>query len=287
MKKKYQDFLMILVYTREQPIYLSPLTGFIKKKGNRNAIRRHHIPPPPEADSMLLQVTVGCAHNQCAFCNMYRDVRFRMIQMEQIEADLEEARGIYPKAERIFLVNGDAFVLNARRLKEIAGKIGEYFPECNTISMYASIRNIESKTDAELNELRKHGINDLYIGVESGSDDVVAKMNKGHTAEEAGKQLYRLNQAGIGHIDNIVLGLAGTGRGIENAQRSAAFLNNVKPKSIWIGTLAVLEGTPLFEQIAAGRFIQASEREKLLEEKAFLNRLDLKISAYTATTPPI
>ena len=124
--------------------------------------------PPPEADTPLLQVTVGCAHNQCTFCGMYRDVTFRRIPMDQIEADLEELRGIFPKSERIFLVNGDAFVLKPSALKEIAEKIKRIFRECRTISMYASIRDIKAKSDHELIELRNIGLNDLYVGVESG-----------------------------------------------------------------------------------------------------------------------
>ncbi len=109
--------------------------------------------PPPEADTPLLQVTVGCAHNRCTFCGMYRDVTFRRIAMAQIEADLRELRSIFPRSERIFLVNGDAFVLKTSRLKEIAEKVKHILPECRTISMYASIRNIRAKNDRELAEL--------------------------------------------------------------------------------------------------------------------------------------
>jgi len=169
--------------------------------------------PPPEADTPLLQVTVGCAHNHCSFCAMYRDVTFRKIPMTQIEADLQELRGIYKKAERIFLVNGDAFVLKAETLLEIAEKIKAVFPECRTISMYASIRNIKAKSDRELEALRAVCIDDLYVGVESGWDEVLAHLNKGHTVAEAKHQLDRLNRLGINHIANLMLGTAGRGKG--------------------------------------------------------------------------
>lgn len=232
--------------------------------------------PPPEADSLLLQVTVGCAHNRCDFCDMYRDVTFRRIPMDQIEADLQETRGLFPKAVRIFLVNGEAFVLKTKFLKEIAEKIQRVFPECRTISMYASIRNIQSKTNRDLAELKQMGINDLYVGVESGWDHVLGRINKGHTVEEAKHHLDRLNKAGINHIANLMLGAAGSGKGIENARFTAAFINQTKPKLIWVGTLAIFEGTELYAQMKQGSFIPATEMEILEEEKTLIRNIELE-----------
>ena len=232
--------------------------------------------PPPEADSLLLQVTVGCAHNRCRFCDMYRDVSFRRIPMDQIEADLQEARGIYPKAERIFLVNGDAFVLKAKRLNEIAEKIKSVFPECRTISMYASIRNIQSKSDQDLQELHRQGINDLYVGVESGWDEVLTRSNKGHTAAEARHQLDRLHRAGIKHVANLMLGVAGSGSGRVNARITADFLNHTRPGLIWVGTLGIFEGTELYADMQQGSFVPATEMEILEEEKRLIEGIELE-----------
>jgi len=232
--------------------------------------------PPPESDTPLLQVTVGCAHNQCTFCDMYRDVSFRRIQMDRIEADLKELRSIYPKAERIFLVNGDAFVLNTNTLKKIAEKIHRIFPECRTISMYASIGNIKAKSDLDLLELKNLGINDLYVGVESGWDKVLKRINKGHTAAEAAHQLDRLNRFGIHHIASLMLGVAGTGNGLENARLTAEFLNKTHPKLIWVCTLAIFEGTALHAETEQGTFTPARELEILEEEKALIKRIELQ-----------
>lgn len=231
--------------------------------------------PPPEADTPLLQVTVGCAHNRCTFCDMYRDVSFRRIPMDRIEADLQELRAIFPKSERIFLVNGDAFVLKTSSLKAIAKTINRIFPECRTISMYASIRNLKAKSDHELSELRDLGINDLYVGVESGWDTVLKHINKGHTVAEARHQLNRLNRAGIHHIANLMLGVAGVGNGLENARLTARFLNQTRPNMIWVGTLAIFEGTELCSEIARGTFIPATELEILEEEKALIDAIEL------------
>ena len=241
--------------------------------------------PPLEADSMLLQVTVGCAHNRCRFCNMYRDVKFRMVEIEQIKKDILEARQIYPKAERVFLVNGDAFVLPTKRLKEIAQLIIESFPECRTISMYSSIRNIRGKSDTELRELKNLKIDDLYVGVESGSATVIKNINKGHTVDEAARQLQRLNNIGINHISNLMLGVAGHGKGLENARHTAAFLNQVHPKLIWVGTLAPFKGTELYQEIEAGEFVQATELEILLEEKELIRSLNLENTTFYGVHP--
>ena len=232
--------------------------------------------PPPEADTPLLQVTVGCAHNRCTFCDMYRNVTFRRIPMDQIEADLRELRGIFSKSERIFLVNGDAFVLKTKTLKAIAEKINRIFPECRTISMYASINNIKAKRDHELKELRDIGINDLYVGVESGWNEVLKHINKGHTMAEAKHQLDRLNRAGINHIANLMLGVAGIGNGLENARLTAEFLNQIRPSLIWVGTLAIFEGTSLHTEMERGSFIPATELEILEEEKALIDAIELE-----------
>lgn len=232
--------------------------------------------PPVEADTMLLQVTVGCAHNKCTYCNMYRDVKFRVVEIDQIEQDLQEARHIYRKAERIFLVNGDAFVLPAKRLEEIAHKIHHYFPECRTITMYASINNIKHKSDRDLDLLKKLGINDLYVGVESGWDKVLRHINKGNTVTEAREHLLRLNDRGIRHMALLMLGIAGAGNCRENAIYTANFLNETKPRLIWAGTLAVFENTELFRAIEEGDFTHPTELEILEEEQELIRNINLE-----------
>lgn len=232
--------------------------------------------PPVEANSMLLQVTVGCAHNECTYCNMYDDVKFRVINTDQIEWDLKESRQMYRNVERIFLVNGDAFVLSARQLKKIAEMIHGYFPECKTITMYASIQNIQSKSDEDLKELKACGINDLWVGVESGWNQVVLDIKKGYTVDEAKTELARLNAVGINHMAGLMLGVAGKDKGLENAKQTAAFLNETKPKLIWAGTLGLFEGTPMANDAKNGLFLPASEIEILEEEKELIRSINLE-----------
>lgn len=232
--------------------------------------------PPFEANSLLLQVTVGCSHNACTFCTMYKDTCFQVSPMEEIERDLLEARKQYRVVRRIFLVNADAFVLSADKLKKIAQKINEIFPEVQTIAAYASVKNIIDKTDEDLVELRKLKINELNIGVESGMDKVLKHLNKGYTLEEARIQLKRLNKAGMDFSANIILGAAGEKDSLENAIASSRLLNEVQPYLIFLATLHVDPGSELYEELQAGKFVENTLGENLNEELELLKRLELK-----------
>lgn len=186
--------------------------------------------PPYEANTLLLQVTVGCAHNACTFCSMYRDVRFSMENLEQIENDLQEAKLIYGSLKRIFLVNGDAFVLSYSRLKPIAELIHKYFPEIEVITMYASIDNIKRKTDTELKALAQLRINELWVGAETGHAETLHYYNKGFQLHDSYSQLERLNDASIQFYFGFMYGAAGKTKGIKNAEATARLINATKPK---------------------------------------------------------
>ena len=201
--------------------------------------------PPFEAGSFLLEVTKGCSHNQCSFCTMYRDVPFRLLSMEDVETQIRDASVYATLINRVFLENGDAFVLSADKLKEIAELIHSYLPRVGTIAMYASIKNIRGKTDEELKTLRQMGINELNIGVESGLDEALEYMNKGYTSDEASYQLNRLKKAGIDYGANIIFGCAGPNLRKENAIATAKLLNETKPYLIFTGTFHADPGCPL------------------------------------------
>ena len=211
--------------------------------------------PPFEASSLLLQVTVGCSHNDCSFCTMYKDVQFRMSPMQEIEADLQQARAKYPNVKRIFLVNADPIALRYDKLKRIATRINEVFPEIETIAAYATIQNLRNKTVEQLKDLRALKINELNIGVESGMNEVIQNMNKGYTLEEAKKQLKKLNDAGMDFSLNIITGAAGTEKYMQNAIANAELLNEVQPYLIFVATLHVDPGSKLLEDMKAGRFV--------------------------------
>lgn len=211
---------------------------------------------------------------------MYRDTCFQISPMDEIESDLQEARDEYGPVSRIFLVNADPFVLSAAQLKAIAEKINAVFPEVETIAMYASVKNIIGKTDEELKELRNLKINELNIGIESGMDEVLRHLNKGFTLEEARTQLKRLRNAGIDFSANIILGAAGTEKSLENAIADSELLNEVKPYLIFLATLHVDPGSPLYDEMQAGTFRENTLGQNITEELELLKRLKLEGTAF-------
>ena len=241
--------------------------------------------PPYEANSLLLQVTLGCSHNKCTFCYMYPDVKFTVCPMEQVEADIDEAARYCPDIERVFLEHGDAFVLSADRLMQVADAIHRKLPKAETIAMYASIQNIKHKTDAELRRLRDAGINGLDIGVESGLDAALQYMNKGHTAMEAEEQLLRLTKAGIDYSFNAILGCGGSDLWKENAEATAALINAVQPQLLFIGTLHARPGCKLYGDMKSGVFKECTCGQLLDEQEQLIRCLDLKDTYYFGSHP--
>lgn len=232
--------------------------------------------PPSEAYTLLLQVTSGCSHNKCSYCNMYKDVQFKTESLEQIEKDLIEAKKFHANTKKIYLLNGDPFALSANKLKLIAELIRKHLPHCETISMYSSIKNIQDKTTEDLKALKALGINDLYIGIETGHDESLRHINKGNTSQEAREQLQRLNNASIDFISIIMYGVAGQGKGVENALATAELLNSVRSKAIALMNLTLIPGTELYQEVIAGNFVEASQQEKLVEVKTLIENLNLK-----------
>lgn len=235
--------------------------------------------PPVEANTFLLQITAGCTHNACRFCNMYKDKSFHLIDEEILIENLQEEkkiRDIYGRPHRrMFLADGDVFSLSADKLEEKINLIRKYHPDVETFAMYAAIRNLKHKTDEELLRLKEIGVNDLYIGYESGLDDVLASMNKGHTIEDAITQAERLNKVGISHNALIILGLAGKGRGEESGRATADLINKIKPKMTRLATLSIFENTELYKDIEEGKFVVPGETEILTEEKTIIENIEL------------
>lgn len=241
--------------------------------------------PPFEAESLLLQVTTGCSHNKCVFCSMYSDVPYRVSPVEEIDADIREAKANFRgKNRRAFLENGDAFSLSADRLKAVAEKINAAFPDFEYISAYASVKNIKDKSLRDLKELRSLKINKINIGVESALDDVLAFLGKGYTAEEAFVQLEKLGEAGMEFGLNFMLGAEGGGNFRRSAAANAEMINRVSPYMVFVGTLHAEEGCALYDEIARGRFRENTLRQLLDEEKQLLSGISAE-TAFFGTHP--
>lgn len=231
--------------------------------------------PPIEANSLLLQVTVGCTHNKCNFCTMYKDVSFQMETLEQIETDLVEARVRYKNVSRVYLLNADPFALKADKLETIAEMIIQYFPKVEVITMYAAVRNIMSKSMDELVRLRKLRVKELWVGIETGDESTLKRMNKGHELSAAYEQMERLNEAGIKHNDMYILGAMGKGHELEAAQSSAKIINQTKPNLIGVATMGIFPGSGLSKMAQDGIFIPATELEVLEELKELVRLIDV------------
>ncbi|MFI3252149.1 MAG: radical SAM protein [bacterium] len=228
---------------------------------------------PMEAYTQLLEVTIGCSHNKCSFCTMYRKTPFKMSPIEHIIEDLEELKAQGNEIKRFYLVNADPFVLSADKLIKIGELIHEYFPEVETITCYASIKNIMNKSVEDLKKLRALGYNQLHIGLETAYDPALKIMNKGFTNKDAYIQLGKLIEAGFEWDALLMLGVAGKSAGIENTNATIDLLNTYRPYMLSIMPTSVTPGSELEEICNNGEYIELTELEMLYEEINFLKAL--------------
>lgn len=194
--------------------------------------------------------------------------------MEQIEAELERVRSLGGNPKHVFLGDGNAFGLATKRLLEITDLIHRYFPGCQAINMDGTITNIQAKSREELLALRKAGIYHLYLGIESGLDDVLRYMGKDHNLDQAYRQIDRIQRAGFIFDAHIMTGIAGHGRGLENGTATAEFFNRTQPQRIINFSMFLFRSAPLFQEAQAKTFIPATELENLQEERLLLELLE-------------
>lgn len=219
---------------------------------------------------------------------MYKNQAFEVVEEKLIIDQLVKLHAKHKTIDRIYLTNGDAFALSYGRLKDIIGLIRSYYPSVQTIAMFASISNIKNKTNEELDSLRHLGVNEITIGFESGWDDVLRRMNKGHMSGEAVKECGRLTLAGMDYHFSIVAGIAGNMLGFENACITAEVLNRTSPRRIDLAGLTVYPNSDLAGFIKTGEFIESREFEMVQEIIELVRRL--KINTYidgTHCTVPI
>jgi radical SAM superfamily enzyme YgiQ (UPF0313 family) len=215
--------------------------------------------PPSEAESLILQVTVGCSHNRCTFCGMYRlpRQRFRAKRWDVIAADIAEAAALNARhgpIRRVFIGDGDALVLATAKLRRILTELRRRLPELRRVGIYGDARTILRKSVAELAELRELGLGIVYHGAESGDDAVLARVQKGSNAADAVAAAERLRQAGIRHSVMVMLGLGGSEHSDAHARATADLITAMDPPYVGALTTTLVPGTPLAEEAAAGRF---------------------------------
>ena len=234
----------------------------------------------------LIQITQSCTHNSCKFCTIYRDVPFRMQPMEWLEEDLRELQVLAPNAKTIQLLSANPLALSFDRLMPRLQLIRKYLP--NLQHMYAATRvdDIKNKTIEQLKVLRDIGVDEISLGVESGDDWTLQRVNKGYTAQDILEQCHKLEEAGIRYWMTFLNGVAGREHSHDHAVHSAEIFNQCHPMLVGTGGLTLFPGTPLLEEAGRGEFTPLDEREMMQELHTFLQHLtcDCELNTHHTST---
>jgi radical SAM superfamily enzyme YgiQ (UPF0313 family) len=228
------------------------------------------IRPPSEADSLLLQVTVGCSHNRCTFCRTFKSKKFRIKADEEIDEDIREASR-FRSVPRVFLCDGDALIIPQKRLTGILGAIGAKVKGVERIGSYANAKSILKKTPDDLRRLRELGLGIVYMGVETGNEELLAAIQKKATYQQLVEAGRRIKDAGITLSVTVLLGIGGIEKSIQHALDTARILTEIDPDYVGALTVMLVPGTPLHDDYLAGRFV-------LPDTFGFLRELELMIA---------
>lgn len=231
--------------------------------------------PPSEAYSLILQVTVGCAHNSCTFCTMYKDKKFHIKNIQEIEDDLREAAVYYADRKiRIFLADGDALALSCGKLIEIMNMCRKYLPKTERITCYGAAQDILRKTKDELCALHDAGLEMIYLGAESGNDEILEHIKKGVTAAEYVEAADRLSGTGIKLSVTLISGIGGRRLLKEHALDSARLISRMKPEYLGFLTLLLEPGAPMLEEVKLGKMQLLTPAQTAEEMSLFLSNID-------------
>ncbi|WP_126379707.1 radical SAM protein [Desulfovibrio ferrophilus] len=228
------------------------------------------IRPPNEGSSILLQVAVGCSHNKCTFCGAYKGERFRIKDRETVSQDIAYAARHCRDQRRLFLCGGDALVLPQARLQEILGEIRGQLPWVTRVGAYGSAKAVGLKSDSQLMELRDAGMGIVYMGLESGDDETLARVCKHGNSEAIIHQGLRIKQAGMRLSVTVLLGLGGVERSSIHARATGQVLTRMDPQHVGALTLMLMENTPLHAQWQRGDFELPDAQGMLTELRTML-----------------
>ncbi len=238
--------------------------------------------PPSEAYSLIVQVTIGCSHNKCTFCDMYKEKQFRVRPLDDVKRDFDRARRAYSRVDRIFLADGDALMCKAEHMAEVLRYIRKLFPECERVTSYGSPKSVLVKTQEELNLLHDLGLEMIYLGLESGSDEVLRRINKGETADEIVRAGLMVKQAGMKLSVTCIAGLGSLELSEEHAIQTAKALSRMKPEYIGLLTLLFELDTPMKRDYEAGKFYLMNPVEIAHETLLLLENIDCEGSVFRA-----
>ncbi|MGI6217529.1 MAG: radical SAM protein [Coriobacteriales bacterium] len=228
-----------------------------------------------EDESERLQVSRGCSYNKCRFCTMYKGVEFEVTPREEIVRQIDSIANS-AHVHRIFLSGGNAMAIPQDEMMFTLEQIREKIPSCKKVGCFARIDSVMAKSDQELMELAALGLDDIAIGAESGSEDALEFMHKGHTTADILEQCGRLDEAGLVYSLYYLAGIAGHGKCIENAHATAELFGKTNANRILFHTMTLFSGSKLEEDVEAGRFVMADEREVLEEIRTFVEELPIR-----------
>jgi len=238
--------------------------------------------PPSEADSLILQVTVGCSHNACTFCAMYRNKAYRIRDLAEIREEVREAASQWPECPRVFLGDGDALAAPAEFLREVVAELRAALPRLRRISLYATPMNLLEKSERELVSLRESGVGLFYLGMESGSDEVLRSVGKGATSAEIVESVRRGRAAGFAASVMVLLGLGGVEGSEAHARASAEAASAMQPEYLSALTWYPVPEAPLHRKLAAGRFTLPDDLGVLGELEILLRHAELRDTVFRA-----
>lgn len=236
--------------------------------------------PPSEANSFILRVTMGCSHNRCTYCNMYRSVDFRVRTMDEIMAQITGAKSYGEVIRRIFLADGNALVLATDQLLEILGILKITFPKLRRVSCYAGPKDILRKTPHDLELLYEAGLTLVYYGMESGDDEALSHVNKGVNAQQSIAAGQRVVASRIKLSIMVIVGLGGKEGSKAHAVYTAAAINAIRPNMLSALTLMMYRGSELRDEYEQGQFAILSPAESMGELYELISALDLPPEAH-------
>ena len=238
--------------------------------------------PPAEADSLILQVDQGCPHNRCTFCGMYRGLAHRRLPLDEARGLVTEEARRHPDAQRIFLADGDVMRRPFGELQAVLGVLYECFPRLARVGLYANGSSIAAKTEAQLRTLRSLKLHTLYMGLESGDEDILKRCRKGETAAQMVNAAIMAQSAGLRVSVMVLLGLGGAERTTEHAAHTASALNRMQPRLLSALRVIPVAGTELCDEAADGRFRQLTEYQVVRELRDLVAGLELNGTVFRA-----
>ncbi len=233
------------------------------------------IRPPSEAQSILLQVTLGCSHHKCTFCGSYQDKRFKIKDDEIILSDIRFASMYMRKQDKVFLMDGDALVVPQKRLMWILEQIRTHLPWVKRVGAYANVKAIKMKSLHDLRSLKEMGLGILYLGVETGDDAIRKDIRKGSSASEAIREGKKVREAGIKLSVTVLLGIAGQEKSLEHARATGKLLSAMDPDYVGALTVMLVPGTPLYQEYLTGLFRLPDQQGILMELREMIAHTEL------------